>query len=47
MIGERSHRERDGINQILVKPGDNMVGMLSRPDFVKYLPTLWQVVAEK
>ncbi|MGC2330371.1 MAG: site-2 protease family protein [Candidatus Acidiferrales bacterium] len=35
----------DGINQMPVMRGDNLVGMLSRGDIVKYLQTLQQVDA--
>jgi CBS domain-containing protein len=34
---------RDGINQMPVMLGNNVVGMLSRGDIVKYLQTLQQV----
>jgi CBS domain-containing protein len=34
---------RDGINQMPVMRGNNLVGMLSRGDIVKYLQTLQQV----
>ena len=34
---------RDGINQMPVMPGNNLVGMLSTGDIVKYLHTLQQV----
>ena len=34
---------RDGINQMPVMLGNNLVGMLSRGDIVKYLQTLKQV----
>jgi CBS domain-containing protein len=34
---------RDGINQMPVMLGSNLVGMLSRGDIVKYLQTLQQV----
>ncbi len=34
---------RDGINQMPVMQGSNLVGMLSRGDIVKYLHTLQQV----
>src|SRR5882762_4951784 len=34
---------RDGINQMPVMLGNNLVGMLSRGDIVKYLQTLQQV----
>jgi CBS domain-containing protein len=36
---------RDGINQMPVMLGSNLVGMLSRGDIVKYLQTLQQVGA--
>jgi predicted transcriptional regulator len=36
---------RDGINQMPVMLGNNLVGMLSRGDIVKYLQTLQQVSA--
>jgi CBS domain-containing protein len=36
---------RDGINQMPVMLGNNLVGMLSRGDIVKYLQTLQQVGA--
>ncbi|HEX8878814.1 MAG TPA: site-2 protease family protein [Candidatus Acidoferrum sp.] len=36
---------RDGINQMPVMQGNNLVGMLSRGDIVKYLHTLQQVSA--
>ncbi len=34
---------RDGINQMPVMLGSNLIGMLSRGDIVKYLQTLQQV----
>jgi CBS domain-containing protein len=33
----------DGINQMPVMKGNNLVGMISRGDVVKYLQTLHQV----
>jgi CBS domain-containing protein len=34
---------RDGINQMPVMLGNNLIGMLSRGDIVKYLQTLHHV----
>jgi CBS domain-containing protein len=36
---------RDGINQMPVMKGNELVGMLSRSDVVRYLQTLQQVGA--
>jgi len=40
---------RDGINQMPVMRGNNLVGMLSRGDIVKYLQTLqqWHVTKDR